>query len=51
MHHTGADDGFGVSGIMALITDPNIKHGPLELLFTTVKNLFLLEPRHLITHY
>jgi len=31
----GADDGFGVAALMALITDPGIKHGPLELLFTT----------------
>jgi dipeptidase D len=31
----GADDGFGVSALMALITDRNIKHGPLQLLFTT----------------
>lgn len=30
----GADDGFGVAALMALITDRNIKHGPLELLFT-----------------
>jgi dipeptidase D len=31
----GADDGFGVAALMALITDRCIKHGPLELLFTT----------------
>ncbi len=31
----GADDGFGVAALMALITDRRIKHGPLELLFTT----------------
>jgi dipeptidase D len=30
----GADDGFGVAALMALITDGSIKHGPLELLFT-----------------
>ena len=31
----GADDGFGVAALLALITDRSIKHGPLELLFTT----------------
>ena len=30
----GADDGFGVAALMAIITDRSIKHGPLELLFT-----------------
>lgn len=31
----GADDGIGVSMMLELITDGNIPHGPLELLFTT----------------
>jgi dipeptidase D len=31
----GADDGFGVAALLALMSDTTIKHGPLELLFTT----------------
>ncbi len=30
----GADDGFGVAAMMALISETEIQHGPLELLFT-----------------
>jgi dipeptidase D len=30
----GADDGIGVAAALALLTVPNIRHGPLELLFT-----------------
>lgn len=30
----GADNGLGVAAAMAALTDPNIKHGPLEALFT-----------------
>src|SRR5690606_4140179 len=30
----GADNGIGVAAMLALITTPNLKHGPLELLFT-----------------
>ncbi|TFF87313.1 MAG: beta-Ala-His dipeptidase [Promethearchaeota archaeon] len=30
----GADDGIGLALALALLTDPEIKHGPLEVLFT-----------------
>ncbi len=30
----GGDDGIGVAMTMALFTDPKVKHGPLEALFT-----------------
>lgn len=30
----GADDGIGVATAMAILTDPNIKHGPLEAFIT-----------------
>ncbi len=30
----GADNGIGVAAIMAVLSDDNIKHGPLEALFT-----------------
>jgi dipeptidase D len=30
----GADNGIGVAASMAVFTDPNIKHGPIEALFT-----------------
>jgi len=30
----GADNGIGVAAAMAAFTDPNIKHGPIEALFT-----------------
>ena len=30
----GADDGMGVAAIMAVMEDPNLKHGPLEALIT-----------------
>ncbi len=30
----GADNGIGVAAAMAIATDPNAKHGPLELLLT-----------------
>ena len=30
----GADNGIGVAAALAAATDPNVKHGPLELLFT-----------------
>jgi len=30
----GADNGIGVAAAMAVLTDPNIKHGPIEALFT-----------------
>lgn len=30
----GADNGIGVAAAMAVATDPDLRHGPLELLFT-----------------
>lgn len=30
----GADDGIGVAMALALVTDPNVKHGPIQCLFT-----------------
>ncbi len=33
----GADNGIGVAAMMALITEANIPHGPLELLFTVAE--------------
>ena len=30
----GADDGIGVAAALAVITDKNVKHGPLECIFT-----------------
>lgn len=33
----GADNGIGVAMMMAIMEDGHIKHGPLELLFTTVE--------------
>lgn len=30
----GADDGIGVAAALAVITDTNVKHGPLECVFT-----------------
>ncbi len=31
----GADDGIGVAAELAVMIDPDVQHGPLELLFTT----------------
>lgn len=30
----GADDGIGVAACLALLSDPNAQHGPIEALFT-----------------
>lgn len=30
----GADDGIGLAFALALLTDPDLKHGPIEVLFT-----------------
>ena len=30
----GADDGIGIAAALAVITDPKVKHGPLECIFT-----------------
>jgi dipeptidase D len=45
----GADDGIGVAASMAVLTDENLKHGPLECLFTVdeetgMTGAFNLEP-------
>lgn len=31
----GADDGIGMAMILAVVTDPKIKHGPIEVVITT----------------
>jgi len=38
----GADNGIGVAAMLALITTPNLDHGPLELLFTIEEEIGLL---------
>jgi dipeptidase D len=38
----GADNGIGVSAALALLTDPNVACGPLELLFTVEEEIGLL---------
>lgn len=48
----GADDGIGVASALAIITDPNVKHGPLECIFTVDEETGLtgamaLEPKHM----
>ena len=45
----GADDGIGVAMALALVTDPNIQHGPIQCLFTMdeesgMTGAFALEP-------
>jgi dipeptidase D len=30
----GADNGVGVALILSLLTDPTVKHGPIEAIFT-----------------
>ena len=45
----GADCGIGMAASMAVLTDPNIKHGPLECLFTVdeetgLSGAFALKP-------
>jgi dipeptidase D len=37
----GADNGIGVAGSLALLTDPPDRHGPLELLFTVEEEIGL----------
>lgn len=37
----GADDGYGVSYMLAILTDENIKHPPLECLFTVQEEVGL----------
>lgn len=38
----GADNGIGVAAMMTLITEADIPHGPLELLFTTIEETGLV---------
>lgn len=38
----GADNGMGVALAMVAACDPNIKHGPLELLFTSDEEIGLI---------
>lgn len=38
----GADDGMGVALAMAIATDKTIKHGPIELLFTSDEEIGLI---------
>ena len=45
----GADDGIGMATEMAILTDPDIQHGPIECLFTVdeetgLTGAFALEP-------
>ena len=48
----GADDGIGVAAALAVITDPKVKHGPLECIFTVDEETGLtgaeaLDPKHM----
>ena len=48
----GADDGIGVAAALAVITEPKVKHGPLECIFTVDEETGLtgamaLDPKHL----
>ncbi len=48
----GADDGIGVAAALAIITDPKVKHGPLECIFTVDEETGLtgaeaLDPKHM----
>ncbi|MGX8704108.1 MAG: beta-Ala-His dipeptidase, partial [bacterium] len=38
----GADNGIGMSFILAAIDDPNVKHGPLECLFTVDEEIGMI---------
>jgi dipeptidase D len=42
----GADNGLGMAISLAAAVDPSIKHGPLELLFTTDEEVGLLGAAH-----
>jgi dipeptidase D len=42
----GADNGIGVSAMMAIMTDKTLQHGPLELLFTTQEEIGLVGAEH-----
>ena len=48
----GADNGIGVAACLAVLTDPTVKHGPLEVLFTVdeeagMGGAFALQPNWL----
>ena len=43
----GADDGMGVAAIMAVMEDPNLKHGPLEALITADEETCMYGVNHL----
>ncbi len=48
----GADNGIGVATLLAIMSDKNLKHGPLELLFTICEETgmdgaYNLDPSHL----
>lgn len=43
----GADDGIGVATAMAILTDPNIKHGPLEAFITVDEETTMYGVSHL----
>jgi len=52
----GADDGIGVALAMAVLTDPTIKHGPIECLFTRdeetgLTGAFAIEPGFMTGKY
>jgi dipeptidase D len=42
----GADNGIGVAAALALLTEPTLLHGPLELLFTVEEEIGLLGALH-----
>jgi di/tripeptidase len=39
----GADDGIGVAACLAILADKNLKHGPLECLFTMYEIILLAD--------
>jgi len=43
----GADDGIGIAAQLAILESTNIKHGPLECLFTTDEETGLTGAKHL----
>ena len=43
----GADDGIGVAAQMAILTDDNIEHGPIECLFTVDEETGLTGASHI----
>ncbi len=41
----GADDGFGVAMMLAIMDSPELEHAPLQLIFTTAEEIFLVGAR------